>query len=84
VDWAPRFPGAIQDGVHGRDAAIAARVNIYERDFLVFKNLKDLGVPVAWNLAGGYQHDACIPGCAFDLIRWGLYAGPPARSGRRA
>jgi acetoin utilization deacetylase AcuC-like enzyme len=57
---------------------------LYERDFLVFKNLKDLGVPVAWNLAGGYQHDACIPGCAFDLIRWGLYAGPPARSGRRA
>jgi acetoin utilization deacetylase AcuC-like enzyme len=28
---------------------------LYERDFLVFKNLKDLGVPVAWNLAGGYQ-----------------------------
>ena len=28
---------------------------LYERDFLVFKHLKDLKVPVAWNLAGGYQ-----------------------------
>ena len=28
---------------------------LYERDFIVFKNLQDLGVPVAWNLAGGYQ-----------------------------
>ena len=28
---------------------------LYERDCLVFKTMKHLGVPVAWNLAGGYQ-----------------------------
>lgn len=29
-----------------------------ERDGLVFSGLKALGIPVAWNLAGGYQLDA--------------------------
>lgn len=28
---------------------------LYERDRLVFRAFADLGVPVAWNLAGGYQ-----------------------------
>lgn len=28
---------------------------LYERDRLVFKNMKEMGVPVVWNLAGGYQ-----------------------------
>ena len=28
---------------------------LYERDRTVFKTLKDMGMPVAWNLAGGYQ-----------------------------
>ena len=28
---------------------------LYERDCLVFKAMKDMCVPVAWNLAGGYQ-----------------------------
>jgi acetoin utilization deacetylase AcuC-like enzyme len=28
------------------------------RDRLVFRTARDLGVPVAWNLAGGYQQDA--------------------------
>lgn len=28
-----------------------------ERDYLVFKNAKLLGIPIAWNLAGGYQND---------------------------
>jgi acetoin utilization deacetylase AcuC-like enzyme len=28
---------------------------LYERDLIVFKTLKSLNVPVAWNLAGGYQ-----------------------------
>jgi acetoin utilization deacetylase AcuC-like enzyme len=29
---------------------------LYERDLIVFKTLRDLNVPVAWNLAGGYQN----------------------------
>jgi acetoin utilization deacetylase AcuC-like enzyme len=29
-----------------------------ERDRLVFSTARDLGVPIAWNLAGGYQQDA--------------------------
>jgi acetoin utilization deacetylase AcuC-like enzyme len=29
-----------------------------ERDRLVFRGLRALGVPVAWNLAGGYQREA--------------------------
>lgn len=31
---------------------------LYARDRLVFSTLRELGVPVAWNLAGGYQRDA--------------------------
>jgi acetoin utilization deacetylase AcuC-like enzyme len=31
---------------------------LQKRDRLVFQNLADLGIPVAWNLAGGYQRDA--------------------------
>ena len=30
---------------------------LYRRDRAVFEGLKHLGIPVAWNLAGGYQHD---------------------------
>jgi acetoin utilization deacetylase AcuC-like enzyme len=30
---------------------------LYRRDRAVFAGLKELGVPVAWNLAGGYQRD---------------------------
>lgn len=30
---------------------------LYERDLIVFHTLRDMGVPVAWNLAGGYQKD---------------------------
>lgn len=30
---------------------------LYERDLIVFHTLRDLGVPVAFNLAGGYQAD---------------------------
>lgn len=35
-----------------------------ERDRLVFSTAKELGIPVAWNLAGGYQEqpDGSIPG----------------------
>lgn len=29
-----------------------------ERDRIVFETARDIGLPVAWNLAGGYQHDA--------------------------
>ena len=29
-----------------------------QRDYLVFKEVCRLGVPIAWNLAGGYQRDA--------------------------
>ena len=43
------------------------------RDFLVFDTCRKLGLPVAWNLAGGYQtplrrvldiHDATMRMCA--------------------
>jgi acetoin utilization deacetylase AcuC-like enzyme len=46
---------------------------LYERDLLVFEAAAALGVPVAWNLAGGYQtplrkvlriHDGTIRACA--------------------
>jgi acetoin utilization deacetylase AcuC-like enzyme len=30
---------------------------LYRRDRAVFEGLKRLGIPVAWNLAGGYQND---------------------------
>lgn len=33
-------------------------VQLAERDRLVFEGLATLGVPVAWNLAGGYQREA--------------------------
>lgn len=29
---------------------------LFDRDIIVFTRLKSLGVPVAWNLAGGYQN----------------------------
>ena len=31
---------------------------LYRRDVGVFEVLRELGIPVAWNLAGGYQRDA--------------------------
>ena len=46
---------------------------LYERDWLVFKAAAELGIPVAWNLAGGYQaplrkvleiHDGTMRACA--------------------
>lgn len=32
-------------------------LQLHNRDKKVFKTLRDLGIPVAWNLAGGYQRD---------------------------
>ena len=46
---------------------------LYERDLLVFETVAELGIPVAWNLAGGYQtplrkvlkiHDGTMRACA--------------------
>ena len=46
---------------------------LLERDRLVFEAAADLGIPVAWNLAGGYQtplrkvleiHDNTMRACA--------------------
>ena len=31
---------------------------LQRRDYLTFRKLAELGIPVAWNLAGGYQRDA--------------------------
>ena len=31
---------------------------LYQRDVRVFQSLRNMGLPVAWNLAGGYQRDA--------------------------
>ena len=31
---------------------------LFRRDRLVFKSAQALGIPIAWNLAGGYQRDA--------------------------
>ena len=48
------------------------------RDFLVFENCRKLGLPVAWNLAGGYQtplrrvldiHDATLRMCVATYLR---------------
>lgn len=30
---------------------------LYQRDVRVFQSLRNMGIPVAWNLAGGYQRD---------------------------
>jgi acetoin utilization deacetylase AcuC-like enzyme len=46
---------------------------LYERDLLVFQTAVELGIPMAWNLAGGYQtplrkvlriHDNTMRACA--------------------
>ncbi|OZB47637.1 MAG: hypothetical protein B7X60_05745 [Polynucleobacter sp. 39-45-136] len=46
---------------------------LFERDLLVFQAAAELGIPVAWNLAGGYQtplrrvleiHDNTMRACA--------------------
>jgi hypothetical protein len=46
---------------------------LFERDQLVFEAAAALGIPVAWNLAGGYQtplrkvtliHDGTMRACA--------------------
>ena len=46
---------------------------LHERDRLVFETAAELGIPVAWNLAGGYQtplrkvlkiHDNTMKACA--------------------
>ena len=51
---------------------------LYERDLFVFQAAAELGIPVAWNLAGGYQtplgkvlriHDGTIRACAKVHIR---------------
>jgi acetoin utilization deacetylase AcuC-like enzyme len=69
-EWLQELPSILRDFVGcavvlyqaGADAhlndplgGIFTTEQLYERDFLAFKNLKDMGVPVAWNLAGGYQ-----------------------------
>ncbi len=50
---------------------------LYERDLLVFQAAAELGIPVAWNLAGGYQtplrrvleiHDNTMRACACSYI----------------
>lgn len=30
---------------------------LFARDSLVFSTMREMGIPVAWNLAGGYNHD---------------------------
>ncbi len=54
---------------------------LYERDLLVFQTAARLGVPIVWNLAGGYQtplrkvldiHDNTMRACA------AVYLRPPA------
>ena len=46
---------------------------LYERDLIVFETAAELGIPIAWNLAGGYQtplrkvlqiHDGTMRACA--------------------
>ncbi|MBI2806313.1 MAG: histone deacetylase [Planctomycetes bacterium] len=41
--------------VHDPLGGILTTEQLYERDRIVFRTFLDLGVPVAWNLAGGYQ-----------------------------
>jgi acetoin utilization deacetylase AcuC-like enzyme len=51
---------------------------LYARDLLVFKTAAELGIPIAWNLAGGYQtplrkvlgiHDGTMRACAEIHLR---------------
>lgn len=51
---------------------------LYERDHAVFRAARGAGLPVAWNLAGGYQtpvekvlriHDATLRACAETFMR---------------
>ncbi|MEI6269080.1 MAG: hypothetical protein WCP01_09395, partial [Methylococcaceae bacterium] len=32
-------------------------LQLYQRDMIVFKTAREMNLPVAWNLAGGYQRD---------------------------
>ena len=52
-------------------------VQLFERDLLVFQAAAELGIPVAWNLAGGYQtplrrvleiHDNTMRACATSNV----------------
>lgn len=69
--WLARLPGIVaafrgcdlvlyQAGAdpHENDPfsrGILSNEHLYQRDLIVFRGLKALGVPVVWNLAGGYQ-----------------------------
>lgn len=48
---------------HVRDGGWMTTDQLHLRDQVVFDTLEDLGIPVAWNLAGGYQieSDGTIP-----------------------
>lgn len=60
---------------------------LFERDRLVFEAAARMGIPVAWNLAGGYQtplrkvleiHDGTMRACAgVNLKSVGLVSAPP-------
>jgi acetoin utilization deacetylase AcuC-like enzyme len=45
--------------VHVNDpfGGILTEEQIYERDLKMFRISKELGIPICWNLAGGYQVD---------------------------
>lgn len=71
--WLARLPDLIRFHFDGCDAVIyqagqdphindplggwLTTAELAERDRVVFETLKRLGIPVAWNLAGGYQSD---------------------------
>lgn len=61
---------------------------LYRRDAAVFRSLSDLGIPVAWNLAGGYQeplrkvldiHDQTLMAC--HAVFCGANAGAARKGG---
>jgi acetoin utilization deacetylase AcuC-like enzyme len=69
-DWLKRLPAILErfrgccvllyqagadPHVHDPLGGILTTAQMYERDACVFTTMKKIGVPVAWNLAGGYQ-----------------------------
>ena len=72
------------DDPYGR--GVLSTAQLHERDRIVFAGLRDLGVPVVWNLAGGYQrplrkvldiHDNTMRACVEAYLETPLAEGCP-------
>jgi hypothetical protein len=49
------LPVTVDDFALAHERSFVEDVLAYRREAIVFKGMRLMGVPVAWNLAGGYQ-----------------------------